>query len=526
MTDAPNSHVRDMRAVAPWWRDGVLYQIYPRSFRDSDADGVGDLRGIIDGLDYLQWLGVEGVWLSPIYRSPMADYGYDVSDHVDVDPIFGSVDDVDLLVTEAHRRGIGVLFDFVPNHTSIEHRWFQRSRRSRDDEHRDWYWWRDPKADGSPPNNWLSHFAGPAWTLDDATGQYYLHLFLPEQPDLNWANPEVVAAMHDVLRFWLRRGVDGFRIDVVHALAKDARLRDDPPHPQLDALVATLGEAAPRHLRVYSENRPEVHDLIRGIRSVLDEFGAIAVGEVYLLDIAELVRYLGPGDDQLHLAFNFPFLRSAWNAPAMRAVVERTEALFGRIAAWPTWTLSNHDHPRHASRYGAEAVKAAAMLVLSLRGTPFLYYGEELGMPDVNEAAGHDVMGRDPSRAPMRWDRSRRGGFTTAEPWLPLSPPSYNVADQAADPDSVLSFYRRLIAVRRREDALRVGSYEARPAPDDVFAWRRGDEIDVAVNMGGEPLDVGLEGTVIVATERHREGEVVGGRGTTLAPCEGIIVRR
>ena len=507
-----------------WWREGVVYQIYPRSFLDANGDGVGDLQGIIAKLDYLEWLGIDAIWLSPIFRSPMADNGYDVSDYTDIDPIFGNIADADELIAEAHRRHIRVLFDFVPNHTSSEHPWFVASRRARGDPKRDWYWWRDPKPDGSPPNNWLSNFVGPAWTFDPPTGQFYLHLFLPEQPDLNWANPEVVDAMHDVLRFWLRRGVDGFRIDVAHALAKDALLRDNPPHPDREHLRSVLGQRAPEQLHLYSQDQPEVHDLLRGFRQVHDEFDAVTVGEVYLLNLTELVRYLGNGRDQLHLAFNFAFLHSHWAASAFRAIVEQTEQLFKPLDAWPTWTLSNHDNVRHATRYGPRHTKAAALILLALRGTPFLYYGEELGATDTAHS-GHDVVGRDPARAPMRWDASPLGGFTAATPWLPLGPPEQNVEDQTNDPDSTLSFYRRLIALRRRERALRTGTYSTLPAPQHVYAWRRGGAIDIAVNLGSNEEIVLLAGTIIGATDRTREGEHISSHGMALRPGEGVVIR-
>jgi len=521
LTGGAAQHVGD-----DWWRGGVVYQIYPRSFCDSNGDGTGDLGGVIEKLDYLEWLGVEAIWLSPIFRSPMADHGYDVSDYQDIDPLFGTLADADLLIEQAHRRHIRVLFDFVPNHTSSQHPWFVASRRSREDPKRDWYWWRDPNTDGGPPNNWLSHFGGPAWTMDEATGQFYLHLFLPEQPDLNWANPAVVQAMHDVLRFWLRRGIDGYRIDVAHALAKDPLLRDDPPHPDPERLRAMLGQRAPTQLRIYSQDRPEVHDLIRGFRHVLDEFGAVAVGEVYLLDVAELVRYFGTGRDQLHLAFNFEFLHNPWNAAAFRTTIERTESLLGALGAWPTWTLSNHDNERHATRYGVANVKAAALILLGLRGTPFLYYGEELGMPDVDTPHGDDVVGRDPARAPMRWDSSALGGFTSATPWLPLPPATLNVEDQALDPDSTLSFYRDLITLRKRHASLRIGRYSTLPSPASVLAWRRGDEIEIAVNLGVEESHIVISGTVIAATTPARVGETIGSLGTSLQAGEGVMLRR
>lgn len=500
-----------------WWKSGVGYQIYPRSFADQNDDGMGDLPGITAKLDYLEWLGIDLLWLSPIFRSPMADFGYDVSDYCDVDPLFGTLADLDLLLAEAHKREIRVLLDFVPNHTSDSHPWFVESRKSRDSSKRNWYWWRDPKPDGSPPNNWLSNFIGPAWTLDKATGQYYLHLFLPEQPDLNWANAEVESAMHSVLRFWFERGVDGFRIDVVHGMAKDALLRDNPPNP--DPRTRMRRPLLP----VYSQDQPEVHDIIRGLRRVFDEYSAVSVGEVYLMDTERISQFYGNGTDELHLAFNFRFLWSPWRAASFCKRVEEVERCLPP-SAWPTYTLSNHDHSRHATRYGASSVPAAALMLLALRGTPFLYYGEELGMPDVPLASGHDPVGRDPERTPMRWDPSPNGGFSRSRPWLPLCPTEYNVEGQASDDDSTLSLYRRLIALRKATPALSSGDYATLPSPDSVFAWRRGHEVDVAINMGDEPVGFALTGTVIGATDRSREGETLRGK-VPLAPNEGVVVQ-
>jgi alpha-glucosidase len=511
-----------------WWKHGVFYQVYPRSFADTNGDGIGDLPGITGKLDYLEWLGIDAIWISPFFRSPMADGGYDVSDHCDVDPLFGTLGDFDQLLEAAHDRGIRILIDYVPNHTSSEHPWFVESRSSRSNPKRDWYWWRDPRSDGSRPNNWISKFDGPAWEWDAATGQFYLHLFLPEQPDLNWSNPEVAEAMRQVLRFWLDRGVDGVRIDVCHGMAKDRELRDNPANPEGERLVSLTGRATFSQLHRYDENRSEVHGIIHDFRRILDSYSQrgrerMAVGEVYLLDPKEVVPYLGDGTDELHLAFNFAFLLSPWSARHLRERVEQSESLLPPTA-WPNYSLSNHDHSRHASRYGAERAKAAAMVLLTLRGTPFLYYGEELGMADVPEAGGWDPVGRDPERTPMRWDASLCGGFTSGRPWLPLCHPPVNVASQSEDPDSVLSLYRRLLALRRRTPALHAGDYVTRLAPPDIFAWQRGGEIDVAINMGQEDVRLDLSGIVIAATEPTREGERVAGR-TPLAPDEGLVVR-
>ena len=358
----------------PWWKSAVVYQIYPRSFADSGRPpaGVGDLEGIRRRLGHLADLGVDALWLSPIYPSPGHDFGYDVADYCDVDPAFGTLGDLDRLVADAHGLGLRVLLDWVPNHTSDEHPWFVESRSSPANPKRDWYVWRDGDP-STPPNNWVGAFTGgPAWTWDGATGQWYLHQFLPQQPDLNWANPEVVEAMHGVLRFWLDRGVDGFRIDVVHGLGKDPALPDDPPE-----------SAGIAHSSL--NDRPETHHVIRGLRRLADSYPGdrVLVGEVYLLDTTKVATYYGDGDE-LHLAFNFPPLFAPWDAGEWRAHVARVEEEIGARGAWPTWVLSNHDNPRHRTRYGTDQrAAAAAVLLLTLRGTPFLYAGEELGLEDA-----------------------------------------------------------------------------------------------------------------------------------------------
>ncbi len=422
-----------------WWQAGVVYQIYPRSFADTDGDGIGDLPGVRAHLEHLAWLGVDALWLSPFYRSPMADFGYDVSDHCAVDPLFGTLDDLDDLVEDAHELGLKVIVDWVPNHTSDRHPWFLASRSTRDDPKRNWYIWRPPAADGGPPNNWVAAFADqPAWTLDEATGEYYLHCFLPEQPDLDWSNPEVVAAMHDVARFWLDRGVDGFRLDVVHLIGKDPDLADDPaellpiPHVALN-------------------DRPETHPLLRGIRTLLDGYPGerMMVGEVYLLDLDLISRYYGDGDE-LHLAFNFPALYTPWDANLWREQVAAASARLDPIAAWPTWVLSNHDNPRHRTRYGGSEARAraAAVLLLTLRGTPFLYAGEELGLTDAEVPSERtaDPGGRDGCRAPIPWESAPLHGWPR-EPWLPFPPrlAGRSAAEQRADESSILHLYRDLL---------------------------------------------------------------------------------
>jgi alpha-glucosidase len=408
-----------------WWQDAVVYQIYPRSFQDSDGDGVGDLRGILERLDYLVYLGVDAFWLSPIYPSPLADFGYDVSDYTAVDPRLGTLDDFDALVEAAHERGLRVLLDLIPCHTSIEHPWFR--------EHPDRYIW--SPVDG-PPNNWLAAFGGGAWSRDEVSGRWYLHTFYPEQPDLDWRNPEVVTAMQEVVRFWLARGVDGFRLDAVNVIVKDAELRDDPPASG-DFPLPLVGENAELD-HVYSGNRPEAIDAVRALREAAGD--AFLVGEVYL-PTSEYPRYL----EVLDLVFAFELLFSPWEESRLRAAIEPALEL-GRVA----WVLSNHDFPRLASRLGPEHVRDAATLLLTLPGTAFVYQGDEIGLPDGPGAdPPFDRAGRDAFRHPMQWDASPNGGFTTGTPWLPaIDPREHNVEAQRGDPGSLLEHYRRLIADR------------------------------------------------------------------------------
>jgi alpha-glucosidase len=539
-----------------WWREGLIYQIYPRSFADSNGDGVGDLAGITARLDYLNdgttnSLGVDAIWLSPFYPSPMADFGYDVADYTDVDPLFGTLEDFDRLVAEAHARGIRVVIDLVPNHTSDRHPWFVESRSSRDNPKRDWYVWADSKPDGGPPNNWMSAFAraGRAWTFDQGTGQWYLHSFLPQQPDLNWWNPEVRQAMDEVMRFWLDRGADGFRIDVAHRMAKDPELRDNP-------LISTDGEDDPtgeaRAIRLaqlgidqlFDEDWPEVHEILRRFRRTLDSYeDRMAVGEVYLLDLRKLARYYGTGRDELHLAHNFVFLHQPWKAEAFRSVVDEYESLLP-ADAWPAYFLGNHDHARVASRYdeggnGLARARVGAMMVLTLRCTPFLYYGEELGMTDgqVPPERVVDIDGRDPERTPMQWDASPGAGFSTGESWLPIAPGSrrVNVVAERDDPASTLSLYRRLIRYRKGSAALHRGSYRSLPdAPTQLYAYLREaaeELLLVALNFSSEPIqwpprtDLPANGQLELSTDPRRQPGPVTLAGLVIGPDEGVIVR-
>jgi alpha-glucosidase len=536
---------------AEWWREGVLYQIYPRSFQDSDGDGIGDLRGVISRLDHLNGtpdsLGIDAIWLSPFYPSPMADFGYDVSDYCAVDPRFGTIADFDDLVQEAQARGIRVIVDLVPNHSSDQHPWFVESRSSRNNPKRDWYVWADPAPDGGPPNNWQSAFRlrqTAAWTLDPATGQYYHHSFLPEQPDLNWWNPEVREAFDEILRFWLDRGVDGFRIDVAHRMARDPELRDNPDYGLAEGeyLVHWTEENAPR-----DQDWPEVHEIHRRFRRILDGYQArMAIGEVFILDPERLMGYYGAGNDELHLAFNFAFLRAPWSAVAFREEVERFEGLLPP-GAWPDYTLSNHDNPRAVSRYaldgdlerGRRRARLAALMLLTLRGTPFLYYGEEIGMADgpIPPDRVVDVAGRDPARTPMQWDGTPNAGFTTGRAWLPVAAEAatVNVAAQRADPSSMLAFQRELIRIRRASPALRRGSYRTMEGlPTDVFGYTRTDTDGswlVLLNFGQEGRRVALPSGVraIVRSSSAPDGSVGVGAAVSgsleLAPDEGLLIR-
>jgi alpha-glucosidase len=524
-------------AETVWWKRRVVYQIYPRSFQDTNGDGVGDLRGIRERLDYLKWLGVDAIWISPIYPSPMADFGYDVSDYCGVDPLFGSLEDFDRLIDAAHAREIKVILDFVPNHTSDRHPWFLESRASRANPKRDWYIWRDGKAGGAPPNNWVSQFGGPAWTLDAATGQYYLHSFLREQPDLNWRNPAVRAAMYDVLRFWLDRGVDGFRVDVIWLLIKDAELRDNPPNPSYQPTQAAINRFLPLH----NADQPEVQQVVSEMRSVLDGYGErVLIGEIYL-PLERLVAYYGQDLRGAHLPFNFQLIRAAWSAVEIaRLVVEYEEAL--PAGGWPNWVLGNHDQPRIAARVGVGQARIAAILLLTLRGTPTMYYGDELGLGRVTipPEAMRDPweknepglgLSRDPSRTPFQWDATPNAGFTSGPPWLPLDPAykSCNVESLRNDAASILSLYRRLLTIRRRHSALSSGTFQLVGVQSDVLVYERASERErvlVCLNFGDreQPISVpdGLSGaTILVSTHLDRTGALP---DLVLRPNEGLTI--
>ena len=524
-------------AERSWWRDGVLYQIYPRSFADSNGDGIGDLRGITQRLDHLAWLGVDGIWLNPTFPSPNDDWGYDVSDYKGVHPDLGTLEDLDELIAEAGARGIRVLLDLVPNHTSDRHRWFQDALTGRDARYRDFYVWSDPAPDGGLPNNWISNFGGPAWTWHEATGQYYLSQFLPSQPDLNWWNEELREAIDDVLEFWYARGIAGFRIDVCHAIVKDRELRDDPePGPDDHPKIHERGLK-----QVYSMNRPELHDVLRRWRVVSgrQDPERILVGETYVLSLDQLMPFYGNGQDELHLAFNFLFVHADLDAAQMRANVEGEEAMLPP-GSWPVWTGSNHDAKRFATRWAGDdpaRTRAALLILLALRGTPFLYYGDEIGMTDVPldpataldpvaRRKGDPEENRDVCRTPMQWTEGPGAGFTDGgEPWLPIGDAAaINVAAQREDPGSTLHLVRDLIALRRSREDLRGGAYETVAAPDGAWAWRRGERTAAAVNLSAAEVEVGgLEGVVLVGTDRTRDGEAVDA-ALRLGPWEGALI--
>jgi alpha-glucosidase len=524
-----------------WWQSGIFYQIYPRSFQDSNADGVGDITGIIDRLPYLVALGVDAVWLSPIFPSPMADFGYDIADYTGIDPLFGTMEDFDTLMNAVHSSGLKMILDLVPNHTSGQHPWFIESRSSRDNPKRDWYIWRDPGPDGGPPNNWLSEFGGSAWEHDAATGQYYYHAFLDQQPDLNWRNPAVREAIYEVMRFWLRKGVDGFRVDVIWHLIKDAEFRDNPPNPY-------YREGRPPHEKIltrYSTDQPEVHNVVAEMRRVTEEFGSrVLIGEIYL-PLDRLVAYYGNDLAGAQMPFNFALISTLWSARSIEKIIADYEGALPP-GAWPNWVLGNHDRPRVASRAGKEQARVAAMLLLTLRGTPTLYYGDEIGMHQVaiapdqvrdpfeNNVPGIGV-GRDGCRTPMQWDATANAGFSTSVPWLPVANDfaHENVVNLDADAQSILNLYKALIKLRRATPALLSGSYMPIMAEGDLLLYRRqseGEAVVIALNLGAEPVSVtsnsiGVGGEILLSTFLDRQHESIEGT-LDLRGNEGVILGR
>jgi len=542
----------------PWWQPGVIYQIYPRSFKVSNGDSFGDLQGIITQLEYLSWLEVDAIWLSPFYPSPMADFGYDISDYCNVDPIFGDLETFDALVKEAHQRNLKVIIDFVPNHTSDQHPWFQESRTSRSHPKRNWYVWADPKPDGSPPNNWLCMLGGssarpgtiwekegeriplpplPAassWEWDTATNQYYLHSFLKQQPDLNWRNSAVQAAMFDVLRFWLERGVDGFRIDVANFIMKNPQLLDNPPNPSWGPMFHKSRGDYDSQLHLHDRGHPDVHGVLRKLRGLLDDYNGhtsrVSIGELAVFSLQEWVSYYGANLDELHIPFNFNFLGARWNAQTIRQIIDACEGVVP-AGAWPNYVLGNHDEPRVATRFGTRQARIGMLLLLTLRGTPTPYYGDELGMSDVvispdriqdpQEKHVPDFgLGRDPERTPMQWDTSPHAGFCPpdTEPWLPVAPDyqQVNVAVEREETSSILALTRTLLAHQRSRPALNRGSYqELESGSEDCFVYLRqfeNERILVALNFSEEPKLVRVselgEGHILLSTSPSREGHI------------------
>jgi oligo-1,6-glucosidase/alpha-glucosidase len=521
---------------APWWQRGVVYQIYPRSFQDSDGDGIGDLAGIEARLDHVASLGVDAIWLSPIFPSPMADFGYDVADYCGVEPLFGDLAGFDRLLAQVHRRGLKLLLDFVPNHSSDQHPWFRESRAARDSAKRDWYIWRDPAPGGGPPNNWISDFGGSSWEWDAATGQYYLHAFLKEQPDLNWRNPQLRAAMMDVLRFWLDRGVDGFRIDVLWHIVKAEGLPDNPVNP-----TWTPGRTErDRMIQLHSTDQPEAHAISADFRALADSYGErVLIGEIFLPNDRHARWYGTPERPQVHLPFNFQLIESPWDAATLRETIAAYEASLP-AHGWPNWVIGSHDAPRIAARIGEAQARVAAMLLLTLRGTPTLYQGDEIGIgkvdiPPERVRDPQDLrqpgigIGRDRSRTPMPWDASPFAGFSTVEPWLPLNDdwPVRNVAAQAQDPGSMLALYRSLLALRRASPALALGTFALVESDAAVLAYERqadGERLLIALNLGAARRALALPpGTrierVLASTlpARPMDG--------TLLPDEGLVLR-
>ena len=589
----------------PWWQTAVIYQIYPRSLQDSNGDGIGDLPGILARLDYFVHLGVDALWLSPIYPSPMADFGYDVADYTGVDPIFGTLHDLDDLLSAVHQRGLKLILDFVPNHSSNQHPWFLESRSSRTDPKRDWYIWRDPSGPpthehphGQLPNNWLSHFGGPAWTFDETTQQFYLHSFLPEQPDLNWRNLAVKAAIFAALRIWLDRGIDGFRMDVLWLLIKDDQFRDNPPNPAWPPGSGSYGRLLPIH----TENQPETHAIVREMRALLDSYPGdrLLIGEIYL-PLPELVTYYGqpvppaaslqeatptssagsppplaqplapnasvataeptspqqvssaepvselPEAPELRgaqMPFNFHLILSAWNAETIAGLIRDYEALLPP-GAWPNWVLGNHDKSRLATRIGPAQARVAAMLLLTLRGTPTLYNGDELGMSDgmippelVQDPAEKNQpgigLGRDPERTPMPWDATPRAGFTTGHPWLPINPDhtTVNVRSEWHDTRSVLALYRQLLELRRTHPALHSGSVQSVSAEDGVLRYTRMSEdpatperFEILLNFTDREQNISTAAAEITLTTLlDGAGAPING-SLTLEAGEGVLLR-
>lgn len=525
-----------------WTRRSVVYQIYPRSFKDTNGDGVGDLEGIIEKLDYLNdgtenSLGIRAIWISPIYKSPMADFGYDISDYYTIDPVFGDLETFNRLVKEAHKRDIRVIMDFVANHTSIKHPWFKESRSSKHNPKRDWYIWKDPKPDGSAPNNWLSVLGGSTWTLDEKTQQYYMHSFLLEQPDLNWRNEKVKDAMEKIIEFWLHKGVDGFRSDATYHMIKDNQFRDEPPNPKY---VPGRDDPYNALLHIYSQNQPETLDTVNGMCQLLglhkDKY---IISEAYL-DIPEMSKLYRACNNGLHAPFNFNLISLPWSAKSYRLHIDQFEKALTKND-WPNYVLGNHDRPRVATRIGNKRARLAAMLLLTLRGMPFIYYGDELGMENVTippekqkDLVKNRFLSRDGERTPMQWDSRQFAGFSDVEPWLPISD-SYkevNIEKQRKDPLSMFNLYRRLIQYRNRNPVLQQGSYRSfDPGDSHIFAFVReyeGVQIFVILNFSRNKEGISIpfkKARVIIDTYNQKDGQTINGNHCILDSYQGYIVQ-
>ncbi|PKL36229.1 MAG: glucohydrolase [Spirochaetae bacterium HGW-Spirochaetae-1] len=529
-----------------WWKHGIIYQIYPRSFCDSNGDGIGDIPGIISRLDYLQELGVDGIWLSPIYESPMHDFGYDISNYRAIDPVFGTRKDFITLVKEAHRRKIHVVMDLVLNHTSHLHPWFLESRSSRNNPKRDWYIWHDGK-NGRRPNNWMAAFGGHAWEWDETTGQYYLHLFLKEQPDLNWRNPDMKKAMLGDIRYWLDLGVDGFRLDVINYIVKDRLFRNNPYW-----LHRTNPRRHDMQRHAYDRNQPETHEILKEFRRLLNEYGkTMSVGEIYpnegVMEPETSAAYLGSGEDELHLTFDFSPIYARFRAGDFRDLLRRWYNAIPENG-WPCHVLSNHDQSRSMTRLARGSKEKALVLAalhLTQRGTPFVYYGEEIGMRD-GKISRRDLVdpvgrkywpfhpGRDRGRTPMQWNRDTSGGFTSGKPWLPVNSDSehINVQAQQNDEGSLLNAYRRLIALRRENEALYAGTWSDINGGRDILAYYRtgkSDRFFVALNFSKKErtLTVQEPSSWETAFATHRRtGEMISPSSYTMKPLEVLILKQ
>ncbi|MDF2998306.1 MAG: alpha-amylase [Xanthobacteraceae bacterium] len=520
---------------ASWWKKAVIYQIYPRSFQDSNEDGIGDIPGICSRVDYLVKLGIDAVWLAPICPSPMDDFGYDIADFTGVDPVFGTMEDFDRLLSLLHERGIRLILDFVPNHTSDRHAWFRESRRSKNDLRRDWYVWRSPAKDGGPPNNWLSRFGGSAWEYDEGSGEYYYHAFLKSQPDLNWRNPEVRKAMHDVLRFWMRRGVDGFRLDAAAVTVEDDLLRDDPP------LDGDLSEVPPpeHQQRIYSDNRPETLEFLDELRQVVAEFpGRVLLGEVDTSP-ENACRFYGETKPRIDLPLNYRLLDVEWTAAEVEAELDQYYNLLP-AHAWPNWALGSHDKRRIAERRSEAGARLAALLLFTLRGTAIFYQGDELGILQVpippervsdpfEKLVPGFQLGRDGERAPMRWDAARNAGFSRVEPWLPIGPNSerQNVEALKRNPHSILWLYIELIRLRRQEPALLMGEYEPLRRDGEVVKFKRVRNdtcIAVLANFGSDFKEVKLPPHARMLVTTYLDRNLPSGTSLQLRPYEGVVL--